>query len=206
MSNYKKPVTFTTPKGTAQYPWLNEPDTKFNADGDFKTNLVLEDTPETRNLLAKLEQIREDFVSEWQDDPKNKGKKFIEADLYDENEDGTITIKMKAKARITTREGQIIDVKIPLFDAKGKPMNEKIGGGSTIKVNFQPQPYFMASSKTMGISYRIKAVQVIDLQTFSGGADAGKYGFGEEEGYESEGIPQTQPGEDYFGSEEQSDF
>jgi hypothetical protein len=35
----------------------------------------------------------------------------------------------------------------------------------------------------------MKAVQVIDLKEFSGGADAGAYGFGEEEGYEAEDTP-----------------
>lgn len=204
MSNSKKPVAVTTPKGIAQYPWLNEPDTKFNPDGDYKTNLILEDTPEVRTMLTKLEQIREDFIAEWQSDPRNKGKKFMEADLFDENEDGTITIKMKAKARITTREGQTVETKIPLFDAKNKPISDKIGGGSTIRVNFQPIPYYMASTKMMGISYRIKAVQVIDLKMWDGDEDASKYGFVEEDGYTAD----TQSMSDLFGAEDTttSDF
>lgn len=203
MSNFKKPVTVTTPKGIAQYPWLNEPDTKFNPDGDYKTNLILEDTPEVRDMIAKLEQIREDFIAEWQSDPCNKGKKFMEADLFDENDDGTLTIKMKAKARITTREGQTVDTKIPLFDAKNKPIFDKIGGGSTIRVNFQPIPYYMASTKMMGISYRIKAVQVIDLKMLDGDGDASKYGFVEEDGYTAD----TQPMSDPFGADDTaSDF
>lgn len=203
MSNFNKPVTVTTPKGIAQYPWLNEPDTKFNPDGDYKTNLILEDTPEVRDMIAKLEQIREDFIAEWQSDPRNKGKKFMEADLFDENDDGTLTIKMKAKARITTREGQTVDTKIPLFDAKNKPIFDKIGGGSTIRVNFQPIPYYMASTKMMGISYRIKAVQVIDLKMWDGDGDASKYGFTEEEGYTAD----TQPMSDPFGADDTaSDF
>ena len=28
-----------SPKGIAVYPWLNRPDTKFSADGDFKVTL-----------------------------------------------------------------------------------------------------------------------------------------------------------------------
>ena len=155
-------------------------------------------------MLTKLEQIREDYIAEWQTDPRNKGKKFMEADLFDENEDGTITLKMKAKARITTREGQTVDTKIPLFDAKNTPIFDKIGGGSTIRVNFQPIPYYMASTKMMGISYRIKAVQVIDLQLFSGGGDASKYGFAEEDGYTADTQTMTDP----FGTDDTttSDF
>lgn len=203
MSNSKKPVAVTTPKGIAQYPWLNEPDTKFNTDGDYKTNLILEDTPEVRTMLTKLEQIREDFIAEWQSDPRNKGKKFMEADLFDENEDGTITLKMKAKARITTREGQTVETKIPLFDAKNKLIFDKIGSGSTIRVNFQPIPYYMASTKMMGISYRIKAVQVIDLKMWDGDGDASKYGFVEEDGYTAD----TQSVSDQFSADDTaSDF
>ena len=52
MSNFKKPVTVTTPKGIAQFPWLNELDTKFNPDRDYKTNLILEDSPVVRTKPA----------------------------------------------------------------------------------------------------------------------------------------------------------
>jgi len=29
----QQPITFTTPKGIAQYPWLSTPDTKFQRRG-----------------------------------------------------------------------------------------------------------------------------------------------------------------------------
>ena len=203
MSTQKKAPVITTPKGLAEYPWLNEPDTKFQAEGTYKVNLVLDDTPATRNLLARLEQIRDDFVEEWSEDPRNsKVKNPHLADIYEENEDGTITLKFKAKAQIKTREGQVVDVNIPLFDSKGKPMNERIGRGSTIKVSFQTVPYYMASSKSIGVSLRIKAVQVIDLKSAMGGSDASSYGFEEEDGYTTEDIPQTSPGADPFPSED----
>ena len=37
----QQPVTFTTPQGVAQYPWLSKPDTKFSEEGDYKVNLIL---------------------------------------------------------------------------------------------------------------------------------------------------------------------
>ena len=37
-----KMVKYTTPKGVAQYPYLDKPDTKFNPQGDYKLNLVLD--------------------------------------------------------------------------------------------------------------------------------------------------------------------
>ena len=37
----QQPVTFTTPQGVAQYPWLSKPDTKFSEEGDYKVNLII---------------------------------------------------------------------------------------------------------------------------------------------------------------------
>ena len=36
MSTPNKLPRYVTPKGAAQYPKLNQPDTKFNPDGDYK--------------------------------------------------------------------------------------------------------------------------------------------------------------------------
>ena len=37
----QQPITFTTPKGIAQYPWLSTPDTKFSEEGEYKVNLIV---------------------------------------------------------------------------------------------------------------------------------------------------------------------
>ena len=37
----QQPVTFTTPQGVAQYPWLSKPDTKFSEEGEYKVNVIL---------------------------------------------------------------------------------------------------------------------------------------------------------------------
>ena len=38
--NYQ--IKIVSPRGIAVYPWLNRPDTKFSADGDFKVTLKLQ--------------------------------------------------------------------------------------------------------------------------------------------------------------------
>ena len=35
-------IKIVTPKATCVYPWLNKPDTKFNADGEYKVTLKVE--------------------------------------------------------------------------------------------------------------------------------------------------------------------
>ena len=38
-NNNKKKMLFTTPRGTAIYPWLNRADFQFDTAGQFKVNL-----------------------------------------------------------------------------------------------------------------------------------------------------------------------
>jgi hypothetical protein len=54
-------IRLTTPKGYAQYPYLKDPDTKFNPDGDYKVNLAMDDNEATGKLIAKLQETLEDF-------------------------------------------------------------------------------------------------------------------------------------------------
>jgi hypothetical protein len=54
----QQPITFTTPKGIAQYPWLSKPDTKFSEEGDYKVNLILS----KEEAIPILKQINEVFA------------------------------------------------------------------------------------------------------------------------------------------------
>lgn len=178
---------FTTPKGLAQYPSIKTPDTKFNPEGDYKVNLVMEDDEKTNALVSKLESILEDFY-ENDDDVLyaiSKGRKVVTQDIYEKDEEGHIVMKFKQKAVITKKDGSKIPVKIRQFDSKGKPIDVNIGRDSVIKVSFTANPYYMPSTRTCGLSLRLLAVQVISLNEF-GDASASSYGFEEEEGYNGE--------------------
>ena len=89
-------VKKTTPVGTASYPWLNVPDTKFGAPGDYKVDLVLDpgSDPEVDAFLAFyekflvkakadiIEEVREK-LSEIPDNPKNKKSRAEFQNLID---------------------------------------------------------------------------------------------------------------------------
>lgn len=186
MSKKPKAVRYVTPTGTAQYPYLNKPDTKFNPDGDYKVNLELsaEDAAEVMSFLD--EQLAASYEKAKEE---QKGKKIKQADApYSVDEDsGKVTLKFKLKAKGTTKAGEEFQQKVAIFDAKGKPMVEapNIGGGTKMKVSYEVVPFF-TSLVGAGIALRVRAVQVIDLVEFSGGASAGAFGFGEEDGYEAE--------------------
>lgn len=147
---------FTTPRGTAGYPKLFKPDTKFNPEGVYKTNLTI-DPEEAAPLIAQIEEI---FVEEF-------GQKKLANMVrpYEETEDGLV-FKFKSSN------------KPQLFDAKGTPIkptvDPKIGSGTVLKIKGS-----IACRLVQGKYYAtlyINAAQVIDLVEFGG------MGFAAEEG------------------------
>jgi hypothetical protein len=184
MSKTKNP-RFTSPVGIAQYPYLNKPDTKFNPEGEYKVNLEINAEDATDICTFLDEQLAASIAKAKKENP---GKKIKEGSAgYELNEEtGKVVVKFKLKAKVTTKSGDSWDQKPVIFDAKGKPLvaAPNIGGGTKMKVAYEVIPYFTAIAGA-GVSLRVKAVQVIDLVEFKGGADAGAYGFGEEDGYEA---------------------
>lgn len=193
MSKVKNP-RYTTPAGIAQYPYLTKPDTKFNPDGEYKISVEIPGAA-AQDIVTFLDEQFAASVAKAK--KENPGKKIKEGDVpYSVNDDtGKVTVRFKLKAKVTPKQGDPFEQRPALFDAKGKPIgaDAKIGGGSKVKVAYEMVPYYTAIAGA-GVSLRLKAVQVIDLVEFSGGASSEAYGFGEEEGYEAEDTPAAQNG------------
>lgn len=179
-----KQPRYTSPKGTAKYPWLSVPDTKFNPDGDYKVTLVLP-IEEADSMIQFLdEQLAASEAKAKKDNPGKKVK-VADAPYKVDEENGNIEVSFKLKARVNMQNGDSFEQRPALFDAKGKPLQDvNVGGGSKIKVSYECVPFYTALIGA-GISLRLRAVQVIDLVEFSGGAAAGAFGFEEEDGYEA---------------------
>lgn len=184
-----KAPRYTTPLGVAQYPWLVEPDTKFNPDGDYKVNMLFAKwTPELKYIVNDLNQMLEEYYQAIITDPKyaKNASKIQKADIWEEDCDGDIVMKFKQKAIIKSIKGTH-EVKIPIFDSKGKPLSDiKLGGGSHIKLCFSAAPYYVPSTRMCGLSLRPVAVQVIELKEWAEGGTMQAYGFKDEDGYEGE--------------------
>lgn len=192
MSKNKLP-RYVTPAGIAQYPYLNKPDTKFNPDGEYKCSLEIP-SDKAQQIVTFLDEQHEAAIAKAK--KENPGKRIKEGDVpYTVNEEtGAVTVRFKLKAKVTPKNGEPFEQRPALFDAKGKPLaNVNVGGGSTLKIAYELLPYYTAIVGA-GITLRLKAAQVIDLKEFSGGAGAGAYGFGEEEGYEAEETAAEQNG------------
>jgi len=185
-NQYEKMVS---PAGIAVWPYLNSPDTKFDngGAGEYKVSVKLTEAA-AQPVIDKLQKILDQYQAE-EISQNPKVKQFtprlpIEEEVDDQgNLTGNWLLKVKQKAQITTANG-IVDMKVALFDAKRRPTNAEIGGGSTLKVATTIVPYTMPSNKAVGISLRLNAVQVINL--VEGGSEGDGSMFDVEDGFSDE--------------------
>ncbi len=190
MAKAKNPM-FTTPAGIAVYPWLNKPDTQFDADGVYKVDLKMP-VEDGQELIAMIDKaIKEQFQAKLKEITKPKDKKalctkhkpyeMVEDD--DGNETGEVLFKFRMNAVVRPKDKEPWEQRPKVFDASRKELkpSPRIFGGSTLKVAFQINPYYAANDKSASVSLRLVAVQIIEL--VEGGASAEYYGFGQEEGY-----------------------
>jgi hypothetical protein len=186
----KNQIKIVSPKGTAVYPWLNRPDTKFSADGDYKVTLKVS-ADEAVPLIQKLDDIVSDYHKE-QSKADPKLARYNVSPPYEEEMDdqGNLTgfylFKFKQKAKIHTKDGRVIDMKVALVDASRTPTTVNIGGGSEIKIAATVFPYAMSTTKTIGLSLRPSAVQIITL--VQGQSNVVSL-FDQEDGFKTEDAP-----------------
>ena len=190
----KEKVTYQkaiTPKGTLIYPWLTKPDTKFNPVGEYRTTLAIP-AENCEEFTKKLDKILEDFYKQSVEEAKPQDKKKIEKEepyqpQYDDdgNETGVFLFKAKLKAELTSKSGETFKQTVKLFDAQGNPLPTSVSpyGGTQAKLSVEIIPYLMPATKKCGLSLRLKAVQVLQLVSGSGGGNADSFGFGKEDGF-----------------------
>lgn len=188
-----KSVKITTPTGTAVWPKLNEPDRKFQPEGVYEVKLRL---PENE-AEALIEKIMDVHASAYREACSAQGKKALKkapvpwgpAEQWNSDTEtkeelpGFIDFKFKMKAKVTSRSGKSWEQRPALFDAQLNPIPEDsdpIGGGSVIRISAEVYPWH-AASMGFGISLRPKAVQVIELKTYSGSND--DHGFDKKDGF-----------------------
>jgi len=170
-------TNIVTPKGSAVWPKLNNPDTKFNVDGEYTVKLRLM-ADESQDLIKQLEGLRDEYQAA-QAKTEPKVARYDAASVYEAEEDdnGDLTgfnlFKFKQNAKIKLRDGSTRDMKVAIYDSNKAPTSTEVTGGSTIRVAANVFCYAMPSTKRVGVSLRPTAVQVIELATgFGGNAEA----------------------------------
>ena len=183
-------IGITTPKGKAL--WCNNvtPEREYTKEGDLSTFLILDPSDSAvQEFLAPLQKICDEAFEQAQKNlPAEKAKQVTKRPITQEDtdKDGNPTGKVKVKlklGKIDEKKAEGKQYTITTYDAKKNEIKEPptVGNGSTIRCSGFAFPYYMASSKEVGISIKWNALQIIDLKSSSGGgADA----FDEEDGFE----------------------
>lgn len=177
----------TTVKGKAFWTYAFTPDTKFDSDGVYTTKFRIggEAAVAFQQEVDKLSSQAVEKAKEDNPTKKIKVGSVPYSEVLDENgnETGQLEFVFKQKATINTKNGPM-NMRVAVFDAKGKPITEpvEIGNGSTVKVAYEPNLWYVPSTGA-GVTLRFKGLQVIDLLARAGGDGAEGFGFGEEDGY-----------------------
>jgi hypothetical protein len=189
MTNRAKNERITSPTGVASWPYLTEPDTQFDVDGKYKITLLIPVEDGGNDFVGMLEERHAHHYDQYCAD---KGEALKKSDLPVKvitDDDGIqqyqVKFSLKAKGE---RNGKKWEQRPMLFDAGMKPITGpaleslNVGSGSTCRVGFEICPYYTGMIG-MGLSLRLKAVQVIDLVSYES-AGAG-FDFEASDGYTS---------------------
>jgi len=177
-----KHIRHTTPEGIASYPWLNKPDTKFDPDGVYKCNILIE-SDKAKSVISAIDKAYDQNVINVKEETgKSKIKPADKPYVIGSKDDpivapGQVMFKVKCKAKIKDTE-----VRPHVVDSKGTQLvGTDIYGGSKVRVCMDLVPYYVSTTGA-GITLRLIGVQVLELQD-APAPDLSTMGFKEEEGF-----------------------
>ncbi|MGE7956342.1 DUF2815 family protein [Pseudomonas sp. NPDC089530] len=192
---------YFTPRGIAepycaiQKPDYGNPEKGFgNPRGEYKVNLTIP-SAEAQPLVDTIVKAHEANYSKLckqfeKDRPElekklQRGKKLLEpyeGDMpFFENDDGTVTFKIKGYASYLDKKTQeSIALPLKVVDAKGKRMENvpAIAGGSELKVKLSLFPYGFSMVGGASVMLQLDSVMLIKLVEFS--RDDSEDGWGNE--------------------------
>ncbi len=209
----KKKQNETTPRGQAIWPKISVPDTKFDQEGVYETQLRLS-SEDHAAFLAKVETLLDDYHTQ---ESKRKGKSLNKHKLpfkQSQTQDGEMLDeydwKFKLKA-LAGKPGAKWEQRPKIFDSKGqgiKPEEISIGSGSKIRIGYTPHTWF-SPALGCGITLQLKAVVIDELISWKG-EDFDSFGFDEaDDGFvhEAEASADVEGSQDTGSTvEEDSDF
>lgn len=184
-------VEAVSPKGTLIYPTLIKPDTKYDADGTYKTKLKVP-AAEAQAFIELIEKAQQEElerqITAAEAEKKGSGKRVKEASLpfeeVEENGRDYVVFSFKSKATFKDKKTQeTVARKVALFDAKGKGLTGdlKIGTGTEARVSCFISPWF-TKLLGAGVTLQIRGVKILKLVEFSGGGgNAGSFGFDDDD-------------------------
>lgn len=191
MTDNKKPryEAFTSPVGEAVFPWITKADTEYDPSGTFRTDLSVP-FDDAQDFIAKLEKIRSDFIQtlpvnkqkalspipvyreeltrpEYPEDATAEQKKEIR-DSWEGEPTGNVLFRFKLKAHVDTEDGGFDQEPTVVHAATGEKVEGPVYNGSVVRIRGQVVPYTNNAAGTVGVTLRMKAVQVVELVSTTG--------------------------------------
>ena len=175
--------TIATPKGTAVWPKIDKPDTKFNDDGLYSCKLHVSES----DFKAFEALIQPQLDAAYAEECRRQGKEKIAmapSSPLRITDEGDYEIYAKQKAKIHTKTKGTLEMSVSVIDSLGKKIEApKIGSGSTLRMSVEVHTW-CSPLNGFGYSLRLRAVQLLDLIEYGGG----NFGFGAEaDGYVGSG-------------------
>ena len=196
-----KPQKLTTPLGTAVYPALKRPDTKFHDLGQYKADVSIP-IETAKPLMDKLSAYYKEQTGTAANQTENT---MFKVETDDQGNTKSALFKLRIKNRMT-KQGEVWDRRPKLFGADLTPAPAADPrGGSKIKVSFEF--YVWEANGKKGVSLQPVAVKIIELVSGEA-ADGADFGFDKEDGYVPEGtegfVDETELDDD--GDDSNGDF
>lgn len=191
MSKAPKYEAFTSPIGEAVFPWISDADTAFEADGVYHTQLACE--PDTAvEFIDQLERVRNEFIAtlpkasqqalnpvpvytdeltrpEFPENATQEEKDEIKHNFVPEPT-GRILFKFKLKKKVNLKDGESFTQSPTIVQADSdEPFEGNVFAGSLIRVRGPIVPYSNKAAGNVGVTLRMKAVQVIEAVSGDGG-------------------------------------
>ena len=155
-----KHQTHITPVGTAAWPWLNKPDTRFDADGVYQVKMIF-----NKKDIKPIQTIVDPLMDGGKHHP-------IKPEMDDDGSPtGNYIVQFKMKARVKTKNGEAFTQKPVLLDTLGNRVIDQVGAGSKLKIAYQAIPFNQGAG---GVTMRMQKVRIIDLVEYQDKIDWGK--------------------------------
>ena len=168
-----KPLILTSPKGKAIFPHLTEADYKFKPEGEYHVKLECLKS-ESVSITASIGSLIAKLMKEQHD--RNPNQQITKAPLPYELVDDKVVFNFKMKASGTRRDNFKTFTQQPvLVNADLTPLGNdvQIWGDSKLRITFEPHAY-ISSAIGLGVTLRLKTVQVIELVTGKGSNTLGE--------------------------------
>lgn len=167
--------------GTGMFVWLNKPDTKFKAEGEYHVDLKYDGSePGFDEMIEFIHQTGDEAFEEWKAADKknaNKAKKGVnirypdqpvEDDEGEETGETKVSFKTSAIVKKTGKPRKLI-----MKDSRDKPVKAQVYPGSRMRVMYRVGTNYVSSSNTFFVTLYISQVQIIELVEGEGGGSFG---------------------------------